>query len=143
MCPSRFTRNNRVVTKPPFRDLSHPLGSLLYIQSFGIADEAVADDNGFLCCGHRGGGHKADEEQCGAEHLHGEFLSFEPASRHARRSLLAQAPHVQGVPAPMNPAASHWSSRVGPPSLHHARRGQPVDRGPNRKSTRLNSSHIT
>src|SRR5437899_11776828 len=77
MCPSRFPRNNRVVTKPPFGDLSHPLGSLLYTQSFGIADEAVADDNGFLRRGHGGGGHKTGEEQYGAEHLHGKILSFE------------------------------------------------------------------
>src|SRR5437879_1013400 len=92
MCPSRFPRDNRVVTKPPFPDVPHPLGAPLYLQSFGVAGKAVADANGFLRCGHGRGGHKAGEEQCGAEHLHGEFLSFEPASMCARRSVLAQAP---------------------------------------------------
>src|SRR5437899_2339848 len=100
MCPSRFPRNHRVITKPPSCDLSQPLGSLLYTQSFGIADKAVADANGFLRCGHGGGGHKTGEEQCGAEHLHGQFLSSEPASTYARRSLLAQAPRVEGGPGP-------------------------------------------
>src|SRR5436190_1498861 len=105
-CPSRFARHDGIITKTPSCDLSHPLGSLLYTQSFGIADKAVADDDGFLCGGHRGGGHKAGEEQYGAEHLHGEFLSFEPASRYARRSLLAQAPQVQGVPGPDEPGGA-------------------------------------
>src|SRR2546430_13247889 len=114
MCPSRFPGKSRVVTKPPFPDVPHPLGAPLYLQSFGVAGKAVADANGFLRCGRGGGGHKTGEEQYGAEHLHGEFLSFEPASRHARRSLLAQAPHVEGSRAPMNPAASHWSSRRAP-----------------------------
>src|SRR2546428_11273406 len=54
--PSRFPRNNRVVTKPPFPDVSHPLGAPLYLQSFTVAGKAVADANGFLRCGHGGGG---------------------------------------------------------------------------------------
>src|SRR5439155_1679301 len=77
MCPSRFPRNNRVVTKPPFPDVPHPLGAPLHLQSFGTVGKAVADANGFLRCGHGGGGHKAGEEQHTAERLHGSILSLE------------------------------------------------------------------
>src|SRR5436190_338435 len=35
-----------------------------------------------------------------------------------------------GSPAPMSPAARRCSSGVGPRSLHHAHRGQPIGRGP-------------
>src|SRR5438093_73134 len=55
-------------------------------------------------------------------------LSLRPGMRGDRCWLKLHT--WRGSRALMSPAARRWSSGVGPRSLHHAHRSQPVDRGP-------------